>query len=83
MTAQPWLLRHDLHVMPQIEVRPGEPDAQGDRWLEARRTGKAMAVCTCGYTTGLVAAAELPSPEALAAEHPDVSTALARHTAAP
>jgi len=73
MTAQPWFLRHDLHVMPQIEVRPSGTD-----WLEARRTGKAMVVCSCGYTSGLVEAAELPSPEDLADEHPNVSTTLTR-----
>lgn len=73
MTAQPWFLRHDLHVMPQMEVR-----LSGSDWLEARRSGKAMVVCSCGYSSGLVDAAELPSPEDLADEHPDVSTALAR-----
>ncbi|MGW3416474.1 hypothetical protein [Streptomyces phaeochromogenes] len=67
---EPWVLDHQLHLLAQIESRPGLPDAKGDRWMDRRTTGKVMAVCTCGLNTGLVDRGELPSIEQLAAEHP-------------
>ena len=71
---QPWAVDHQLHVLYQTESRPEPPNTDGDQWMERRRTGKAMAVCPCGYTSGLVDTPALPDPAALTAAHPDVYT---------
>ncbi|MFM9796531.1 hypothetical protein [Streptomyces turgidiscabies] len=68
--SEPWTLDHRLHVLNQIESRPGPPNDEGERWMERRTTGKATAVCSCGFNTGLVDRSELPAVEELAAEHP-------------
>lgn len=67
---EPWSMDHQLHVLNQIESRPGQPDGNDERWMERRLTGKAIAVCPCGLNTGLVDSSELPDLQALAAEHP-------------
>ena len=66
----PWTVDHRLHVLNQIESRLGLPDDKGDRWMERRLTGKTIAVCSCGYTSGLVDRDEVPPVEELAIEHP-------------
>lgn len=68
--VEPWTMSHQLHVLNQIESRPGPPDDDGVRWMERRLTGKTIAVCPCGLNTGLVDRSELPSIEELAAQHP-------------
>ncbi|MDX3047567.1 hypothetical protein PV378_13795 [Streptomyces scabiei] len=68
--AEPWTMSHQLHVFNQVESRPGPPDDEGTRWMERRTTGKATAVCSCGYSSGLVDRGDLPPVDALAAEHP-------------
>lgn len=68
--AEPWAMDHRLHVLIQAEARTGQPNDDGERWVERRVTGKAIAVCSCGYTSGLVDSSSLPPVEELAAEHP-------------
>ncbi|MBW8701875.1 hypothetical protein MBT84_19905 [Streptomyces sp. MBT84] len=70
---QPWVMDHRLHVLVQSEARMGQPNDKGERWVERRLTGKAIAVCSCGYTSGLVDRATLPAVEELAAKHPPYS----------
>ena len=72
-TEDTWTLAHQLHVLNQTEARPGQPDGRGIQWMERRLTGKAIAVCPCGYSTGLVDGGSLPPIEELAAEHPRAS----------
>lgn len=67
--AERWVMDHRLHVLIQGEARDGQPNAKGERWVERRLTGKAIAVCSCGYTSGLVDSSSLPPVEQLAAEH--------------
>jgi uncharacterized ParB-like nuclease family protein len=68
--AEPWTMSHQLHVLNQIESRPGPPDEEGVRWMQRRLTGKTTAVCSCGYSSGLVDRDELPPIEELARRHP-------------
>ncbi|OQR64769.1 hypothetical protein B6E66_07365 [Streptomyces maremycinicus] len=70
VAAEAWVMDHHLHVLMQIESRPLPPHDEGQRWVERRLTGKATAVCSCGYTSGLVDSKSLPPVQALAAEHP-------------
>jgi len=67
---EPWTMDHSLHVLMQIESRPLPPNDKGERWTERRLTGKATAVCSCGYSSGLIDTSELPRVEQLAIEHP-------------
>lgn len=67
---EPWALDHRLHVLNQSEVRPAPPNDKGERWVERRLTGKAIAACSCGYTTGLIDRSQLPPMKDLAAQHP-------------
>jgi hypothetical protein len=67
---EPWTMSHQLHVLNQIESRPGLPNEQGECWMERRLTGKAIACCSCGYTTGLIDRTDLPPIADLAAQHP-------------
>lgn len=67
---EPWSMDHQLHVLIQIEARAGQPNDKGERWMERRLTGEAIAVCSCGYSTGLVDSSSLPNVEELAAQHP-------------
>ena len=69
-TPEPWTTDHRLHVLNQIEARPGQPNDKGERWMERRLTGKVTAVCSCGYNTGLVDRSQVSDVEQLAAEHP-------------
>ncbi|MET9734297.1 hypothetical protein ABZZ79_27760 [Streptomyces sp. NPDC006458] len=65
-----WVLDHRLHVFAQTESRPGPVNAEGEQWLECRPTGKAVIVCQCGYTSGLINRAEARATvQGLAAEH--------------
>lgn len=75
-TEQDWILDHDLRVLPQLESRPGQGDGQGNRWLNHRFTGKVLAACTCGYTSGLVPPSTLGDLDVLAAAHPSSLDAL-------
>lgn len=51
---QAWALDHWLTVLAQTESRPGPLTDEDERWMERRHTGKAMAVCTCGRSSGLI-----------------------------
>lgn len=64
-----WTIDHQLHALIQIESRPGPLTDEGVRWMERRLTGKAVAACSCGYSTGLVDSGTLPNIEELAVEH--------------
>lgn len=69
-TPEPWTLDHGVHLFAQTESRPGPLTDEGERWMERQRTGKAMVVCTCGYTSGLIDRAELEATvSGLATEH--------------
>lgn len=69
-TPEPWALDHPVHLFAQTESRPGTLTDEGKRWVERQRTGKAMVICTCGYTSGLIDRTDLESTVAgLAAEH--------------
>ena len=67
---EPWTMDHKLHMLIQTEARDGEPNGKGERWVERRPTGKAIAVCSCGYSSGLVASDDLPPSQQLASDHP-------------
>lgn len=68
--SKPWTLDHQVHAFAQTESRPGALTDEGERWIERQQTGKAMVVCTCGYTSGLIDRADLEDTVAsLAAEH--------------
>lgn len=69
-TPEPWALDHGLTLLAQTESRPGPLTGEGEQWMERQTTGKIMAVCQCGFTTGMVDKAELPDIEALKADHP-------------
>jgi len=79
-TEQPWTLDHDLVVLNQTEARPGEADTDGNQWLDCRTTGKVIAVCTCGYTSGLVDPTTLTDRATLLAAHPSAMSVLGRAT---
>lgn len=64
-----WTLDHQLTVLAQTESRPGPLTDEGEQWKQSRPTGKAMAVCSCGYTSGLVDRAALPTNDDLAEHH--------------
>jgi hypothetical protein len=67
---EPWTLDHYMHAFAQTESRPGPLTDEGECWMERQQTGKVMVVCSCGYSSGLIDAAELESTVAgLAAEH--------------
>jgi hypothetical protein len=68
-TNQAWALDHNLAVLAQTESRPGPITDEGERWMERKATGKAMVVCACGYSAGLVDRSELPTNEELAPHH--------------
>lgn len=60
--AGPWTTGHQLVVRRQWQTRPGPLDkASGVRWAETRETGLVLAACNCGYTTGWIPRADLPS----------------------
>lgn len=40
-TADTWAVPHEVHLVHQVESRPGPPDADGARWMERRKTGLA------------------------------------------
>ena len=61
---EPWTLDHQLHILAQTESRPG-----ADGWVERRRTDKVRAICSCGYDSGLVARADLPTNDDLREHH--------------
>lgn len=66
----PWVALCRLTIRTQIESRAGATvEAIGDRWAEHRKTGRTLVACNCGYTTGWVEAADLPSLEDLVKEH--------------
>jgi hypothetical protein len=81
-TETAWTLDHDLVVLNQTEARPGETDTDGNRWLDYRTTGKVIAVCTCGYTSGLVDPTTLADRATLLGAHPSAMSALG-HAAKP
>lgn len=62
--AEPWALEHTLHLLTQTEILAGS-----DGWSERRPTGRALAVCNCGYISGWVPRDELPPVATLLAEH--------------
>lgn len=67
---EPWTLDHEVHLFTQSESRPGSPDDQGRQWMERQPTGKVMALCRCGYTSGLIDRTELEATvSGLAGEH--------------
>jgi hypothetical protein len=69
--TEPWTLEHRVHLFNQDEVRPGPPDSDGTRWVERRLTGKANAVCNCGWSSGWMDRDELLAMrEQLKTEHP-------------
>ena len=63
-TPAPWAMDHELLFLAQSESRPG-----GDGWKECRTTGKARAVCSCGYDSGLVDRGQLPTNDDLREHH--------------
>jgi hypothetical protein len=68
--AGQWATDHTLHMFNQIEKRPGpETDSEGRHWTEARKTGLAIAVCNCGYSSGWVPRGKLPGRLSLLAQH--------------
>ncbi|MET8172838.1 hypothetical protein [Streptomyces clavifer] len=68
--AGPWATEHRLTIRTQTETRPGPLDeTTGDRWAEHRHTGLTLVACNCGYTTGWVPAATLPSLTDLTRAH--------------
>ncbi|MFF0136756.1 hypothetical protein ACFYRN_09945 [Streptomyces sp. NPDC005227] len=67
-TTESWTLDHEVHAFARTESRPGEPTADGERWMERQTTGKVMVVCTCGYSSGLIDHTELTSTVASLAE---------------
>jgi len=69
-TEAEWVLDHNPAILLQAESRGGEPNADGVRWIESRPTGLGMALCSCGYTTGLISRGQLPGPQRFADEHP-------------
>jgi len=69
--SQPWTLDHNLTWLAQTESRPGPVTDEGEQWMECRPTSRAMVVCACGYTSGLIERSEVRATvERLADEHP-------------
>jgi hypothetical protein len=68
-TAEPWALDHAPRILMQMEVRPGPAMTDGTRWTERRLTGRGVALCSCGYNTGLIPRAELPEVTAFVSGH--------------
>ncbi|MFE7791306.1 hypothetical protein [Streptomyces sp. NPDC057460] len=73
-----WTTEHRVTLLQQIETRPGDDAGAGQRWMEARNTGRVLVACNCGYTSGWVRRSDLPDAAAVYAEHstspPDVLT---------
>lgn len=68
--AGPWTTEHRLTIRAQIESRPGPlNEATGERWAEHRKTGLLLVACNCGYATGWVPAAAIPSLAELTEQH--------------
>lgn len=66
----PWTINHQPHILIQHEARPGPPSPDGPPWTERRLTGLGVALCDCGYTTGLIPAERLPDTLQFTREHP-------------
>lgn len=64
-----WTAEHRLTLLAQTESSAGTIDHRGQRWLDRRSTGLVLAACNCGYTTGWIPRAELPSYEWLLGKH--------------
>ena len=69
MSEEPWGLAHQPHILMQSEARPGPANTEGARWTERRLTGMGTALCSCGYTTGLLPREQLPEIRAFVGEH--------------
>lgn len=70
-SSEPWTLDHQVHVFAQTESRRGPATAEGEQWMERQQTGKVMAVCNCGYSSGLIDRTELQATVVgLADDHP-------------
>ncbi|WP_340382294.1 hypothetical protein U5640_36310 [Streptomyces sp. SS7] len=68
--ADEWATDHMLHLFNQIERRPTPAaDDEGRHWMEARKTGLAIAVCNCGYSSGWIPRSTLPGRMRLLADH--------------
>lgn len=67
---RPWTRNHQPHILMQMDARSGQATADGTRWTERRLTGLGVALCDCGYTTGLIPREQLPDTAQFAAEHP-------------
>ncbi|MFE1543619.1 hypothetical protein ACFW61_24505 [Streptomyces microflavus] len=59
-----WRTDHQLTIRAQIETRQC-----ADGWAEHRKTGLSLVACNCGFTTGWVPAAGLPSLADLTSQH--------------
>lgn len=71
---RPWTLSHQPRILTQHEARPGPPQPDGPPWTERRLTGYGIALCGCGYTTGLIPVGLLPDTIQFAREHPPFSS---------
>lgn len=62
-----WTLAHSVTIHHQYQERPGAlvDDGSGMRWIDAKPTGLAIALCNCGLNTGWVPRDQLPSAEQL------------------
>lgn len=59
-----WTTPHELHIHRQTEAHRGD-----DGWLVVQGTDLIHLLCNCGYSTGWISRAELPTREQLLAEH--------------
>ncbi|WP_405549704.1 hypothetical protein [Streptomyces microflavus] len=64
-----WVAEHRLTLLRQTESSAGPIDHRGQRWLDRRATGLALAACNCGWTTGWIPVTELPSMAELLGRH--------------
>lgn len=68
-TPDVWTKQHELHLHNQVETKPGEPEADGTAWMDARSAGMVHLLCNCGYSTGWIPRSDMPSREQLQADH--------------
>lgn len=82
-----WTTEHRVTLLQQIETRLGDDAGEGQRWMEARSTGRVLVACNCGYASGWVRRSDLPDAAAVYAEHsaspPDVLTIRAGQSSDP